>query len=188
MRLTLVLTALLGFAAAAPSRRSAFVVHERRSLDPTRSDWSIQGRPDPNQLLPLKVARTQQNLHQLEELLLSVSDPESASYGQHLSPEDVIKKFSPSDDTIDLVTGWLVESGFDRSRIKLSPNRGWLQVESSVAEAERLLNAEYYTYLHPSGVQQIGVYFILVDNNALRLTGYVQAVTTTPFLHTFRST
>ncbi|KAJ7725564.1 Pro-kumamolisin, activation domain-containing protein [Mycena metata] len=94
-----------------------------------------------------------QNLHQLEDLLLSVSHPDSPTYGQHWSPAQIVDFFSPSHEPIAAVKNWLVDSGLSPERLRLSPSRGWINVDVTVAEAEDLLR----TYTHPSsGVEQFG--------------------------------
>ncbi|KAJ7752583.1 subtilisin-like protein, partial [Mycena metata] len=156
--LLLTLAALAAVSAAFPQRSAPLhVVHEKRAADPHASGW-IQGRRmDPNDIIPLRVGLQQQNLHQLEDLLLSVSHPDSPTYGQHWSPAQVVDLFSPSYETIAAVKNWLVNSGLSEERLRLSPSRGWINVNVTVAEAEDLLRTEYHVYTHPSsGVEQFG--------------------------------
>ncbi|KAJ7728227.1 Pro-kumamolisin, activation domain-containing protein [Mycena metata] len=106
-----------------------------------------------------------QNLHQLEDLLLSVSHPDSPTYGQHWSPAQIVDFFSPSHEPIAAVKNWLVDSGLSPERLRLSPSRGWINVDVTVAEAEDLLR----TYTHPSsGVEQFGA--PETESSAIKLT------------------
>lgn len=89
---------------------------------------------------------------------MSVSHPESPSYGQHLSPAEVVETFAPSDETVRSVVDWLIGSGFARDRLRLTASRGWIEVNATTAEVEDLLNTEYHIYRHPSGVEQFGLY------------------------------
>ena len=87
---------------------------------------------------------------------MSVSHPESPKYAQHFTPMEVINAFAPSEETISAVTNWLVDSGFFRDQLRLSPNKGWIHMNASTSEVENLLNTEYHVYTHPSGDTQIG--------------------------------
>ncbi|TDL19226.1 subtilisin-like protein [Rickenella mellea] len=148
------LVLLAGFVAGAPSPRSNYVVHERRAAEPL--EWVKTRRVEPDRVLRMKLGLAQNNVHQIEELLMSVSHPESPSYGKHWSPEKVVEHFAPSDGTVEAVKNWLADVGFSADRMRLSPSKGWLEVNVTTAEAEDLLKAEYHVYEHPSGVEQIG--------------------------------
>ena len=145
---------LLGAASAITSPRSDNVVHETRVSEPS-PHW-IKDRLHSNKVLPMRFGLIQQNLHRLEEMLMSVSHPESPRYAQHFTPMEVIDTFAPSEDTISAVTNWLVDAGFSRDRLRLSPNKGWIHLDASTSEVENLLNTEYHVYTHPSGDTKIG--------------------------------
>ena len=151
--LSLVAT-LFGIAFAIPSRRSEYVVHETRAAEPMH--WAITDRLHSNRMLPMKFALAQQNLQKLEEMLMSVSHPESPKYAQHFTVTEVIDAFAPSRETITAVIDWLIDSGFSRDRLRLSLNKGWIHVNASTLEVENLLRTEYHVYSHPSGDMQIG--------------------------------
>ena len=140
--------------AAPPSPRSDHVVHETRAAEPIH--WAKTGRLGSNRVLPMRFGLVQQNLHRLEEMLMSVSHPESPKYAQHFTPMEVVETFAPSEETISAVTNWLVDSGFSRDRLRLSHNKGWIHVNASTSEVEKLLDTEYHVYSHPSGDTQIG--------------------------------
>lgn len=147
--------ALATLVAALPSPRSNLVVHEKRAMEPV--DWELSRKLEPDVVLPMRFGLTQNNLHRLEEMLMSVSHPTSQSYGKHFSPEDVVDTFAPSDETIGAVTRWLTESGIAKERLRLSASKGWIEVNATTAEVEDLIAAEYHVFSHPSGVQQIGM-------------------------------
>jgi tripeptidyl-peptidase I len=54
---------------------------------------------------------------------------------------------------VDTVKAWLVESGIDDARIKLSQGLNWLDFNATVPEAENLLNTKYDVYEHVSNGQ-----------------------------------
>jgi tripeptidyl-peptidase-1 len=98
----------------------------------------------------------QQNLHRLEDLLMDVAHPDSPAYGQHWTPEKVLDFFAPSESTVDSIRTWLGASGIAEDKLRLSLNKGWIELNVTVASAERLLDTEYHIYEHVSGAKQIG--------------------------------
>src|SRR5712671_1203348 len=145
--------ALLSLVSGAPSHRSNYVVHERRAAEPV--EWVKARRLEAHKFLPLRVGLVQQNMHQLEEMLMSVAHPDSPTYGQHWSPERVAEYSAPSGATVSMVKSWFIEAGFHPARIRVSPSKGWIEVNATVFEVESLLDTEYHVYMHPSGHQQI---------------------------------
>jgi tripeptidyl-peptidase I len=143
----LVLAFLTSLAVASPS-----VLHEKRIHDPI--GWERVKRHLADSVLPLRFGLMQSNLDKLEELLLDVSHPESPSYGNHWSASQVAKTFAPSKETVDAVRTWLSESGISGHR--LASGQGWIEVNATVEEAERLLGTEYYVYSHSSGKEHVG--------------------------------
>ncbi|PIL35568.1 hypothetical protein GSI_02296 [Ganoderma sinense ZZ0214-1] len=130
------------------------VLHESRHAVP--HGWSLHRRADPNTIIPLNIALRQSNLHYLDDYLLEIADPTSPSYGQHWTPERVAETFRPSTESVDAVHTWLVNDGLDRSRIQLSKDRAYVQLNATVAEAESLLATKYYIYQHDdSGVEHL---------------------------------
>ncbi|KIK70403.1 hypothetical protein GYMLUDRAFT_32410 [Collybiopsis luxurians FD-317 M1] len=145
------------FCGAAPSSttHSHHIMHERRAVEPF--DWSFSHRPDAHKRLPLRIGLTQQNLENLETMLMAVSHPDSPQYGNHWTPQQVVDTFAPKEESIRKVVGWLKDSGFSMDKVKMSANKGWIQVDATVSEVERLLKAEYQVYKHKeSGEEQIG--------------------------------
>lgn len=149
-----ILAALAGLATAAPSPRAGHVLHEKRAMEPT--DWAQTRRLEAGRVLPLRVGLTQSNLHELEDMLMAVSHPESPAYGQHWTPARVVEHFAPSAASVDAVRDWLTGAGLGAERLRLSPSKGWIEVNATTAEVEELLSTEYHVYTHPSGAEQIG--------------------------------
>jgi tripeptidyl-peptidase-1 len=150
------LPVILGLAASAIADPtiSPWKLHEKRSHIP--AGWSRARKHDPSASIPLRFALAQSNIHDIEALLYDVSHPDSPNYGKHWSPAQIANKFAPSTESIDTVRAWLIESGVEPHRVKLSPTKGWLEVTSTVEEAENLLNAEYHVYDHETGTRHIG--------------------------------
>lgn len=135
---------------------SSHVVHEKRLVDPTDHDWTLARRLESHKVFRMRIGLVQRNLHLIDELVMSVSHPDSPTYGQHWSAEKVLETFAPADSSVSAVKDWLSDEGLQWERIKISPNRGWIEVNVTAAEAERLLQTEYNVYSHSSGVEQIG--------------------------------
>uniref|UniRef100_A0A667ZWE1 Tripeptidyl-peptidase 1 n=1 Tax=Myripristis murdjan TaxID=586833 RepID=A0A667ZWE1_9TELE len=78
-------------------------------------DWAHVSRLSPSEELELTFALKQQNVHQLEETLRLVSDPDSAQYGKYLSLEEVASLVRPSELTQKVVHHWLQSHGVTNS-------------------------------------------------------------------------
>ncbi|KAF9228449.1 subtilisin-like protein [Gyrodon lividus] len=161
--LSLVVLAL-GLSVWAEPKLSPYQLHEKRTHIPP--GWSFDRRQSSDAILPLRFALTQSNIEDIGKYLMEVSHPTSPSYGAHWTAGQIARKFSPSDETITIVRVWLEENGFDGSRITVTPNRGWVQVQATVEEAERLLQTEYHMYRHETGQEHVGEFirFSLLSN------------------------
>lgn len=67
------------------------VVHDVRLVIPT--GFAAIGLADPDQILNLRIALTQNNISGLETILYEVSTPGSPSYSKYLSKDEVRKIF-----------------------------------------------------------------------------------------------
>ncbi|KAF8132082.1 peptidase S8/S53 domain-containing protein [Boletus edulis] len=143
----------LGLAASSDPILSRWIVHERRSHIP--SGWSLARRHDASAVVPLRFALAQSNVENIEEYLYDVSHPSSPNYGKHWSAAKVASTFAPSRDSVDAVRDWLIESGIESHRITLSASGGWLELETTVREAEDLLHTSYNVYGHETGVKHV---------------------------------
>ncbi|KAG9312225.1 peptidase S8/S53 domain-containing protein [Chiua virens] len=113
------------------------------------------GKHHPSAIIPLRFALTQPNLENLEEFLYDVSiltHPTTENTGPR---SKVASTFAPSRASVDAVLDWLLESGIEAHRIKLSPSGGWLGFKATVSEAEDLLQARYNVYVHDTGAAHI---------------------------------
>ncbi|OJA13987.1 hypothetical protein AZE42_04597 [Rhizopogon vesiculosus] len=143
----------LAVCAIADPTVSSWKLHEKRSHVP--AGWTRAQKHHPSASIPLRIALTQSNIQDIEAFLYDVSHPDSHNYGHHWSPAQIAAKFAPSAESIRTVRSWLIESGVEPHRVKLSPTKAWLEVTSTVEEAENLLNAEYHVYDHESGTKHI---------------------------------
>ncbi|KAH7923647.1 subtilisin-like protein [Leucogyrophana mollusca] len=148
-----VLSLTFALAAIASSSLSPWTLHEKRSHIP--AGWSQTRKYHSSATIPLRFALTQNNIDDIERHLYDVSHPDSPNYGKHWTARQIAAKFAPSSESIDTVFEWLLQSGVDAERVKLSPTKGWIEVTSTVEEAEDLLRTEYHVYGHESGKEHV---------------------------------
>jgi tripeptidyl-peptidase-1 len=144
----IVAAALLSVVAArvAPSDHRRHELRGERFHD---SPWTKRSRIEGAVLVPVRVGLTQSNLEKGEAMLMDISYPDSARYGQHLSASEINDLFAPSQESIGSVTAWLTSALSDRL-ITLSRSRQWLQLNATIVELENLLHADYHEYEHRS--------------------------------------
>ncbi|ESZ95141.1 hypothetical protein SBOR_4473 [Sclerotinia borealis F-4128] len=131
-----------------PSLRPSLVSHEKRHAPHTQ--WMKRDRIASMTLLPVRIGLAEGNLEKGHDFLMDVSHPKSSNYGKHWTAEQVHEMFAPSDEAIDTVRNWLVDSGIAASRIVHSDTKGWYAFDATTSELESLLNTQYYTYEHSS--------------------------------------
>ncbi len=114
------------------------VVHEQLAAVP--SGWTLVGTPDASTAVTLSIALNHQNLDQLETMLLGISTPGNAKYGQHLDIDDVREFFPVVDDAA--VLSWLQGAGI--SNIHRSGST--VNFATTVGTANSLLSAQFAYY------------------------------------------
>jgi tripeptidyl-peptidase-1 len=103
---------------------SPYVVHEKRNHVP--SGWSWSRKYPATSILPLRFGLTQPNIDVIEEYLDDVSHPDSPNFGKHWTASQVAEKFAATDETIRTVRNWLLDNGFAKERVRVTPTRGWI--------------------------------------------------------------
>jgi tripeptidyl-peptidase-1 len=139
------------FSSATSTKRDLVLHEERRSLP---CGWKKGDRLDPDIIHPVRIGLLHNQLDKGDELVMSVSDPESPKYGQYWTQEEVHSFFSPSEESVTAVLQWLKESipASDlASSIKQSENNAWLEFSASIQRIEELLGTEFHAYQHESG-------------------------------------
>ena len=85
------------------------------------------------------------------------SHPASSNYGKHLSKEEVVELFAPTQERVETVTSWLKSSLGGNRKITLASNKQWIQLDATIAELQDLLHTDYYEYEHlDSGKSVLG--------------------------------
>ncbi|UZJ55505.1 hypothetical protein CBS101457_004825 [Exobasidium rhododendri] len=138
----------LSYTSANASTVLTHQVHERRQVSP--HGWSQGDRMDKRAILPIRIALKQSNMENLDQFLMEVSEPDSANYGKHWSPDQILSTFAPSQETRDTVTAWLIASGIVSQRLSHNTGSGgWISFEATVAEAETLFQTQYHSWTNP---------------------------------------
>jgi len=161
---------LLLLVSLASISQSLHVVHERRSVIP--QTWTLAHRAPPSRIVPLRIGLKQANIDKLYGELMEVSHPDSPNFGKHWSPQQVADFFRPSKETTNAVTAWLTTAGFDLARLRIANGGHWIEVDSTISQAEevsarhcrithlnssiQLLQTEYHVYKHDSGKEHLG--------------------------------
>ncbi|KAI1098458.1 subtilisin-like protein [Jackrogersella minutella] len=142
-------------AVASPAWLKRSVVHERRSTHHTLA-WDRRDPAPSDDAFEMRIGLKQQNLDRGYELLMDVSDPKSPNYGIYWKPEEIVQKFAPAMEAVETTRDWLVSSGVDAKRIALAASGGWLVFNTTVQEAEELLETKYWLYLDNDGQTSLG--------------------------------
>ncbi|KAI8965487.1 subtilisin-like protein [Daldinia sp. FL1419] len=134
-----------GFVLVSPAPNRRVVVHERRSSYQENA-CNRRTRAPPDDSFEMRIGLKQQNLERGYELLMDVSDPKSPRYGKYWEPEEIAKMFQPARETVEMIQDWVVSSGIEIERVRLASSGGWLFFNTTVGEAERLLETNYWLY------------------------------------------
>ena len=135
---------LLTLAATAATAHETLAPQYSESI--ARKGWTATAPADPTTFLRLTVALKQENLDKLKSTLHDVSNPDSSNYGKFLTHDEVNSLVAPSDTTLHTVTTWLAEHAAVETTFAATPNKDFLHVDVTVAQAEELLSSKYWTY------------------------------------------
>ncbi|KAJ7503167.1 tripeptidyl peptidase A [Mycena galericulata] len=100
----------------------------------------------PSQGLNLRFGLAQDRFPHLESLLLNISNPNHPNYGKHLSKEQVNALSTPSNDTLEIVEGWLL--AHKASSVKWSPSKDSVSAVVPVSSAESMLSTRFGIFEH----------------------------------------
>ncbi|KAJ7915134.1 family S53 protease-like protein [Mycena leptocephala] len=142
------LASLLLVTAAKPMGRRAMVVHETRA-EPARGFVNSGIAPAAKELT-LRIALKPNNIAGLETALYAVSDPVSALYGQHLTPEEFMYNRSPNSSSLptNALHRGRVVIGECISSKPVTPAGDMLEIAIPVAKANELLSTDFSIFTH----------------------------------------
>ncbi|KAI3605043.1 protease s8 tripeptidyl peptidase [Moniliophthora roreri] len=142
--------------ASVTPRQKAMSVLEQRPLPAGFARMStatklVAGNEDQ---LNLRVALKPKDRDGLVKTLYETSTPGSASYGQHLSREEVKAFMAPDAEAVSAVARWLSENGVT----DIKPSGAfddWLSFSVPASKADSLFNAKFEKFQHISTGEQI---------------------------------
>ncbi|KAL0581431.1 hypothetical protein V5O48_000585 [Marasmius crinis-equi] len=136
---------------ATPHRRAMSVLEERPVPDGFARTGELKTGDN---AINLKIALTPKDRDSLEKALYAVSTPGSASYGQHLSYQDVKAFMEPHPEAITAVTQWLSENNI--TDVKSTGAFGdWLSFTVPASQAGSLLSANFESFRQISTGQEL---------------------------------
>ncbi|KAI9451808.1 subtilisin-like protein [Lactarius psammicola] len=110
-------------------------------------NWEALGHPPAGTTIDLHLALRPHHENALIDALYRVSDPESPTYGSHLSREQVAQLVEPHPDTLELVHSWLAHHDVPSSSVSTTHGGSWLTLTGvPVFQANKLLGASYQLY------------------------------------------
>jgi len=146
LKTTTVLAILLitiGVCSAIPQHKRPGVAREFAAR--SKHGWTMSGSPAQTEMRELFVALKERNLDDVERIALEISDPDSSTYSQHLSFDELQTMTRPLDHEVKKVTTWLDSQGISH---EITPAGHYIKVRATVAQIERLLNCKLRTYTH----------------------------------------
>ncbi|KAK7052662.1 family S53 protease-like protein [Favolaschia claudopus] len=125
---------------------NSMILHERRTVVP--AGFVRQGIAPADEQITLQVALKSNNLAGLEKKLRLAATPGSSNFRQWLSKEEVKSFTQPSPETLAVFNDFASSNGLTPTAI--SPNGDWISIELPVSKANKLFDAEFELFTHPS--------------------------------------
>ncbi|KAI7909166.1 tripeptidyl-peptidase 1 [Pyricularia oryzae] len=135
--------------------------------------WSYSHAAESTEPLTLRIALRQQNAAALEQVVLQVSNPRHANYGQHLTRDELRSYTAPTPRAVRSVTSWLVDNGVDDYTVE----HDWVTLRTTVGAADRLLGADFAWYAGPGETLQLRTLSYGVDDSVAPHVDLVQPTT-----------
>ncbi|KAF8644974.1 hypothetical protein AX16_008158 [Volvariella volvacea WC 439] len=158
---TALVVGLAALSASKPLQRRWDDFVEKHSWVEIPRGWELRSPAPANHRFEMRIGLKQNRIEELIASLMETSDPNHDRYGQHLSQEEANAFLTPHSDSIEAVESWLTHHGISPADSVRSPSGDWITITVSVAQAERMLNAKYNVYEHPSS-----------DHSVVRTMGY----------------
>ena len=114
------------------------------SLAAVPKGWEPVTKASSNDAVTLHIGLRQQHPQALEQAVLDMSTPGHASYGMHMSRDQVRSYTAPSEAAVSAVSLWLREH-----KIEHSLDNDWVTFTTSALIADRLLNTTF-SWFHAS--------------------------------------
>lgn len=108
--------------------------------------WSRGSRPPPQKLLTFRLSVNQEQTEAFEQKVIELSTPTHDQYGRHLERDEIQDLLRPEPIVSSRILSWLNLENISASSIKTNGN--WMSFQATVAQAERMLEAEFFYYHH----------------------------------------
>eukprot|EP01133_Synstelium_polycarpum_P012797 gene12797-15017_t len=95
----------------------------------------------------------QQNKEKLEQTVRSVSDPDSSSYGQYLSIDDITQIISPSQEALDTIDSWI--NSFNPISVEYHKNKDSVRVVMEASNVEAMMSVQLSGWIHSTSLNTI---------------------------------
>lgn len=148
MRFVLVLLALF---VASSAKRVTLEPEFTFALPP---GWTEDNtRPSPMSPFSFKVALSHRDVHKLRATLEAVSDPSSASFGQHWTHQQIKDSFAPAQSVVASVVAHF--SSFDGATAVLDNSGVFVRVDTTVQQAKKMLATEFHSFTFSTGARVV---------------------------------
>ncbi len=118
-----------------------------------RLGWARTVVDDGNEIVPLIIGLRNSDVHGLEAIVAAVSDPDSPSYGQYLSLDEVAARYGPSPDAVDAVVAYFMHAGAEE--VSVTASRDFLRVHMSVRALSSATSATFHAFTHAASSRRI---------------------------------
>lgn len=142
--MSLLLPALVAsLAAASPmSQQSQAQMVTKQALDTVPAGWELKAAAPADMKIDMHIRLKEQNLDQLEQRVLQVSDPDHTDYGKHMSKAEIDTLTAPTKKDVDAVTEWLKSHGVEAGKV----SSGFMPIRVTASQARSMLDADYGVY------------------------------------------
>jgi len=184
MRAAVIVLAVLACVAVVSANSpllSRVILHTRKSAP---KFWTKTIAADASDKVNFVIALKQQNLEQLNNIALAVSDPDSPKYQEFMSIDAILNMVAPSQQVQHLVMNRLMEFGIQKECI--NNFRDAIEVKgTTVAAASKLFNTNFFKFQNSQTkatvVKAFGAYSLPSD--VAQYVEMVEGVSTFPVGH-----
>ncbi|KAK6580446.1 hypothetical protein PZA11_007468 [Diplocarpon coronariae] len=144
--------ALASFSVAAPTTSSdaPYQTHLVEKISGPPAGWTKadDAKLDKeSHMVKLRIQLAHQGMDKFHEMATKIATPGFDIYGGHMSQDDIDEMIGPKDESMELVLEWLATEGLDE-HASASPRSDAIILTASVAQVERILDAEYSEFAH----------------------------------------
>ena len=140
----LLLTILPGVALSIPVQRARVAQCGDDSVG--GFEWRLAERLQPAELVHFCVAVEQSGRKELEDFVLTVSDPSSARYGQHMTCSEVQAMLAPSQEALHVILAWLSANNVSKSELRFSSNLDFIFALLPAFRVESLIGVPLHRF------------------------------------------